>query len=162
MAIGAVAVFAAAPFPASLLHAQAGPKRIFVVPPLVALAIRDLSFGTVLPGIPSSVPVSDPLHTGSFEITGPATTSIRVEFVLPLALVAGGSPPLPVSFGSGDAFAAFSPHGAIFDPHTPLLGALGPDGQLFIRLGGTVLPAHVQAGGLYSATITMTVYNLGS
>lgn len=162
LASGALAASAAVPLPSALLRAQTGPKRVVVVPPLVALAVRDLAFGTVLPGIPSSVSVNDPLHTGGFEITGPAAASIRVEFVLPLALVAGGAAPLPISFGSGDAFAAFSPHGTVFDPHAPLLGALGPAGQLFIRLGGTVLPGHSQAGGAYAATITMTVFNLGS
>ena len=130
------------------------------MPPLVAVAIRDLAFGTVLPGIASSVSVGDPLHAGQFEITGPATASIRVEFSLPASLVSGAAS-LPLSFGSGDGYASFTPLAQVFDPRAPLLGALGSTGQLFIRLGGTVLPAHAQAGGVYSATITMTVYNLG-
>jgi hypothetical protein len=152
--------------PVSPLRAQAGPKRVVPVHPLVALAINDLSFGTVLPGIPSSVSVGDAHHAGRFEIDGPASASIRVEFVLPPALVAGGGELLPVTFGAGDALvvfsAAHSPHAFAFDPHSPVIVALGSDGRLFVVLGGTVFPARTEAGGAYSATITMTVFNLGS
>jgi len=150
--------------PVSPLRAQAGPKRVVPVVPLVALAINDLSFGTVLPGIPSSVSVGDAHRAGRFEIDGPAGASIRVEFILPAALVAGGAV-LPVSFGAGDGRAVFSSGStpAIpFDPHSPLIVALGSDGRLFVVLGGTVIPARTEAGGAYSATITMTVFNLGS
>ena len=165
LAIGACAASAVVPLPGALLRAQTGPKRVVVVPPLVAVALRYLAFGAVLPGIPTSVPVSDPLHTGLFAISGPAAASVRVEFILPAALVSGPSQ-LPIAFGSGDGFADFSnvspPGGTIFDPHAPLLGALGPGGQLFVRMGGTVLPGRTQTGGAYAATITMTVFNLGS
>lgn len=164
LATGAVAALAGVPGPVAPLRAQTGPKRVLVVPPLVAVAVRDLAFGTVLPGIPSSVSVGDPLHTGLFEISGPVAASVRVEFVLPAALVSGVAM-LPIAFGSGDGFAQFSlspPHGTVFDPHAPLLGSLGPDGQLYVRMGGTVLPGHTQTGGAYAATITMTVYDLGS
>lgn len=144
-----------------MLRAQTGPKRVVVVPPLVAVAVHDLAFGTVLPGIPVSVSVGDPMHSGQFEVTGPAAASIRVEFTLPGALTSGGGL-LTVAFGSGDGYAAFTPLAQVFNPHAPLLGALGPSGQLFIRLGGTVYPGHAQTAGVYSATITMTVYDLGS
>ena len=161
------AVVAASALPAPGLvptaRAQANPRRILVVPPLVATAIHDLAFGTVLPGIPVSISAGDPNHSGLFEISGPATASVRVEFTLPNGL-AGSGAPLPIAFRPADGF-DFShvyPHGMFFDPHGPLVAALGPDGQLFVRLGGTVLPSRTQSGGSYSATITMTVYNLGS
>jgi hypothetical protein len=164
LAIGACAASAVV-LPGALLRAQAGPKRVLVVPPLVAVALRDLAFGSVLPGIPSSVPVSDPLHTGLFAISGPAAASVRVEFILPTSMAFGTSL-LPIVFGAGDGFADFNnvspPGGTIFDPHAPLLGALGPGGQLFVRMGGTVFPVRTQTSGAYAATITMTVFNLGS
>jgi hypothetical protein len=159
-------VFAAAPSPATRLRAQTGPARAQPVPPLVAIALHDLDFGTVLPGITSSVPIRNPRQTGLFEINGPAAASVRVEFLLPTSLVSGGGALLPVAFAYGDGFAdlshGFPPRGTLFDPHAPVVDALGPSGKLYVRMGGTVLPAHNQPGGRYSATITMTVYNLGS
>ena len=150
----------------SPLRAQAGPKRAVPVPPLVALAIHDLAFGTVLPGITSSVSIRNPHDAGLFEVDGPAGASVRVEFVLPAALLSSGGAMLPVAFGPGDGFADFShgypPRGTVFDPHAPVIGALGASGRLFVRMGGTVLPARSQAGGAYAATITMTVFDLGS
>ena len=164
VALAALAASGASPVRGALLEAQSGPRRVLVVP-LVATAIHDLTFGSVLPGIPSTVPVADTHNSGLFEISGPATASIRVEFVLPTALVSGGAS-LPLVFGGGDGFADFThlspPSGISFDPHGPLLGALGPDGQLFVRLGGTVFPVRGQISGAYAATITLTVYNLGS
>ena len=150
---------------ASPLRAQARPA-LKVPKPLLALALNDLTFGTVLPGIASSVPVHDPRHAGLFQIEGQADGSVRVEFVLPAALAADGGALLPISFGPGDGFADFSrgrpPRGLFFDPHAPVTGTLGPNGRLFVRMGGTVLPAPLQPGGAYRATIFLTVYDLGS
>ena len=69
---------------------------------------------------------------------------------------------LPISFGRADGSAEYGSHTVPFDPHAPVIAALGSDGRLFIRLGGTVLPGRPQAGGTYRATISITVYNLGS
>lgn len=155
-----------APACAASLQAQMRPVPVLVVPPLTALALNDLSFGSVLPGIPVSVSVSDPRHSGQFEVRGPAAASVRVEFTLPAALESSQGAMLPLAFGPGDGLADFShdtpPRSVIFDPHVPLIGTLGPNGMFFLRLGGTVTPSRIQAGGAYSATISITVYNLGS
>jgi hypothetical protein len=151
-----------APVWASPLQAQRRPVPVIIVPPLTALALSDLTFGTVLPGIPSAVSVRDPLHAGLFEIQGPANASVRVEFVLPTALVSDEGALLPISFGYGDGSAVFGGRSLQFDPHAPVIAALGSDGRLFIRLGGTVRPGRPQAGGAYHATIPLTVFNLGS
>jgi len=150
----------------SPLFAQARPRVLVVEPePLRALALNDLSFGTVLPGVPSSVPVHDH-HAGLFEIDGAVDASVRVEFVLPVALTADGGALLPITFGPTDGFADFSrghpPRGLVFDPHAPVIGTLGPNGRLFLRMGGTVIPGRPQTSGAYRATIFMTVFDLGS
>jgi len=160
-------MLAASALIASPLAAQVRRAAAVKIPtPLLALALSDLEFNTVLPGIPLSVPVFDPRHAGLFEIQGPADASVRVEFVLPAALVSDGGALLPIQFAPGDGFADFSrgrpPRGVVFDPHGPVISTLGPNGRLFLRMGGTVLPARTQAGGAYRATISMTVYNLGS
>jgi len=160
-----VAVLAASvtmPWGASPLGAQARTK---VVPPLLANSLNELNFGTVFPGIPASVPVHDPRNAGLFEVQGPPGTSVRVEFLLPGALAASGGALLPLAFGPGDGYADFSrgrpPRGLVFDPHAPVNGVLGPNGNLFLRLGGTALPARTQPGGDYRATIFLTVYDVG-
>jgi len=164
----AIAMFAASTSVlgcASPLRAQAR-SALKVPAPLLALAINDLTFGTVLPGVASSVHVHDPRHAGLFEIEGEADGSVRVEFVLPAALASDHGALLPITFGPGDGFADFSrgrpPRGLLFDPHAPVTGTLGPNGRLFLRMGGTVLPSLLQPGGAYRATIFLTVYDLGS
>lgn len=151
---------------ASPLRAQNRTAPVKVVPPLLAIAISDLSFGAVLPGIPASVSVRDRMRAGQFEIQGPADASVRIEFVLPKALRNGTGARLPIRFGPGDGFADFShghpPRGLRFDPHAPVIGTLGRNKRLFIWIGGTLLPERTQASGSYFATIAITVYGLGS
>ena len=133
--------------------------------PLVVLARRDLRFGTVLPGIPSSVLTSDVQHAGLFEIQGQKNGVVRVELVLPPALTSQDDAELPLVFGPGDASGADDRgrfHGAPFDPREPLTMTMSQSGKLYIRLGGTVLPGRQQPGGAYQATIYLTVYDLGS
>jgi hypothetical protein len=142
----------------------------FVVPddgharPFMAFAQRDLSFGQVFPGIPESVLSSDPRQAGLFEIQGTPESPVRVEFVLPSALQSSHGALLPIEFRHGDGQADFSRgrfRGVFFDPRTPLVADLGPNGKLWVRLGGTVLPTRDQAGGAYYATISITVFDLG-
>jgi hypothetical protein len=166
LTIAMVAASLVAPGSVLPLRAQALPSHGKVPPPLLALAVNDLSFGTVLPGIPSSVNVRDPRHAGLFEIHGPAGACVRIEFVLPTALTSEQGAQMPMSFGFGDGFADFSrgrpPRGRLFDPHAPVVESLGPNGRLYVRIGGTVRPGRPQASGTYSATISLTIFNLGS
>lgn len=151
---------------ASPLQAQRRLVPVHIAPPLIAEAVNDLSFGLVLPGIPASIKTGDPYHSGQFEIEGPRDASVRVEFTLPRALVSERGAQLDIRFGPFDGYADFShghpSRGRVFDPHRPVIRELGPNGRLHLRLGGTVFPERGQAGGAYSATISMTVYNLGS
>ena len=148
------------------LAGQAVRRHVPVPDPLAVIARSDLSFGTVVSGIPVSVDVHDTRRAGMFEVQGPAEASVRVELVLPAVLESAAGAELPVRFGAGDGFADFSrgrpPRGHAFDPGTALVASLGPNGRLYVRLGGTVLPARPQPGGAYRATIYVTVYDLGS
>ena len=136
------------------------PQRLQVIP------LNNLFFGTTLPGVPRAVPVQE-RNAGLFEVRGAPATSVRVEFVLPLALVADiGGALLPVTFGPNDGFAGLTRGnplvGLFFDPHGPVVTALGGAGNLYIRMGGPVRPGLPQAGGEYRATIQLSVYDLGS
>ena len=161
LAIAVIAASALAPGPVALLCAQTGPRRVVQVP-LVAVAIRDLTFGTVLAGISTSVSVHDPYHAGVFEVDGPPGASVRIECALPTALVGGGGQLLPIAFRSGDGFVDVSPSGFVFDPHGPVITSLDVSGRLLIRMGGVVSPDRAQPTASYHATISMTVYTLGS
>lgn len=137
-----------------------------VVPdrPFMVIGRRDLLFRTVLPGIPTSVRSNDPRFSGEFEIQGPAEASVRVELSLPTALLSPGGATLPISFASDDGSHDFPhglPHRSIFNPHTPVVAALGPNGKLHVWLGGTVSPIPGQTSGTYVAAISITVFNLG-
>jgi hypothetical protein len=153
---------------AAPLRAQAlsGHPREHPGLPLHALALNELDFGTIFPGIPASVSAFDGHHAGRFQVRGHEGTSVRIELVLPSALLAEGGARLTVTFGPRDGFADFSGehegHGVRFDPHAPIIGSLGEEGRLNLRLGGTVRPDVAQPGGAYHATIFMTIYDLGS
>jgi hypothetical protein len=164
-ATAAVCVLVAmATVPGPVMRLEAQQRVVAPPPPLMAIALGDLNFGFVLPGIAVSVSPRD-IHAGLFEIAGPGNASVRVEFNLPVHLVASHGAWLPVSFGSADGFWNYQagiPGGQVFNPHGPLISVLGASGRLYVRIGGTVLPGRPQPGGLYSATIYLTVYNLGS
>lgn len=152
---------------AASLSAQ---RRIPRVPepvrPLQVRAIRNLRFGNVLPGIPTTVSLADFDRVGLFEIRGPSGASVRVDFVLPPALLGDNSGALlPLTFGTADGMASLAPHsatGLFFNPHAPVISSLSPGGVLYLRMGGTAIPGLPQHGGEYRATISMTVTDLGS
>ncbi len=139
---------------------------VFIVPrPLVANARRDLSFGTVIPGIPATVRTTDVRYSGLFEIHGAKYETVRIEISLPPTLQCPTGDELPVSFGPGDGAAATDRgrfHGVAFDPRQPLIATLGANGKLYVRLGGTAEPIRSQPDGTYRATITLSIFDLGS
>jgi hypothetical protein len=133
--------------------------------PFVAIAHRDLTFGEVLAGVPASIPSTDPRRAALFEVQGDAEGAVRIEFLLPPALLSSSGAELALTFQPGDGQADFSRgrfRGVRFDPRSPLIASLGPNGKLYVKLGGTVLPTISQPGGVYAATISITVFNLGT
>jgi hypothetical protein len=131
---------------------------------LTAMALRDLRFGTLLPGIPMSVLYDDVHRAGLFEVWGERSASVRIELTLPPSMTTSSGYELPLFFGPGDGAFAHDrgrPHGIPFDPRAPLVAILGASGKLYIRLGGTALPDRMQATGEYSGTISLTVYDVG-
>lgn len=163
-ALLAVMIGAAAPRPALT---QDTPFPLAArVRPFMAIAQRDLTFGEVLAGIPETVRPENSRQAGLFEIHGIPEGTVRLEFLLPDALVSPSGARMPVEFNPGDGFADFTygrpPRGVRFDPRVPLVATLGPNGRLIVRLGGTVSPSRTQPDGEYHATIALTVFDLGS
>jgi hypothetical protein len=162
-ALLAVMIGAVAPRP---VLAQDVPFPLAARPrPFMAIARQDLTFGEVLAGIPETVRPESSKQSGQFEIQGIPEGTVRLEFLLPDALVSSSGARLPLEFGPGDGYADFSfgrpPRGLRFDPRVPLVAMLGPNGRLIVRLGGTVAPSRTQPDGEYRATIALTVFDLG-
>ena len=132
---------------------------------LQVTARNDLRFGTVTPGVPARIAPDSPRGSGMFEIRGNRNMSVSVTLTLPVEMLSAAGDRLPLSFGAGDGLASTNRgrnRGVVFDPRNPLVATLGTNGRLFIRLGGTALPARLQIAAPYRATITLTVANLGS
>jgi hypothetical protein len=125
---------------------------------------RDLTFGTVLRGIPTVV---DPLvrSAGRWEIRGESNAEVRIDLILPVALTSVSGADLPLSFGSADGAFDVHPVGKsarVFDPQLPLITAFDKRGRLYVFLGGTALPGAMQPAGEYAATMSLTVSFTGN
>lgn len=121
-----------------------------VVAPIDVQAVADLSFGVVLPGVPTQVL---PVDGGAFTVAGAIDQDVIVDFTLPATLAAGALT-MPVSFDGG--YGAGAPDAAL-DPTIDSTLNLGATGGWDVFLGGTVTPAPDQAAGDYAGTVTLTV-----
>jgi hypothetical protein len=126
------------------------------------MPIRDLTFGPVIVGIPSSVGPSHPTRSGQFFLTAPLNSKVQVRFTLPDQLTGPGGAQLPINFGSGDAMAVGTAPGStptVFNPKATRNPQFQPSTGYNIFIGGTVTPAGNQQPGNYAATITLTITN---
>ena len=124
---------------------------------------NNLNFGTVTPGTPSSVAVTDG-NAGTFDISGNGG-NLQLEFTaLPTDLTGPGGN-LPISFADGDA--SWSDNGTPSNPFNPndspgtsLDISADSDGTITVFIGGTVSPPLGLQAGTYNETITLTAtYN---
>jgi hypothetical protein len=124
--------------------------------------IRDLAFGPVIIGIPSTVAPSDAVRSGQYRFTAPAGSRVRIDFALPSQLNGPASAKLPIKFGKTDAVVVGNAPGSVptaLDPNPKanLKFDMGTSTAANIFLGGTVTPAGSQAPGNYVATVVLTV-----
>jgi len=122
---------------------------------------RDLDFGTMIAGVPTSVL---PTAGGFFLINGVRGAEIQIQLTLPGALDGpGGSAPL--TFGPTDGAHGNSPatgSSTVFDPRLPFIATLANSGRYYVWLGGTVSPPSQLTGGTYTATVALTVTYTGN
>lgn len=150
----AVALLAARP-----AAAQPTPSSITVT------GMRNLGFGSLIPGVPSAVAPTDPARAAQFDVRGAAAQQLQLVLALPLALQGPGGAQLPVRYGpSAAAYSLTSaPADAIaFDPALPFTVALPSSGRMQVYVGGTALPSGLAAPGRYSAVITLTASATGN
>ncbi|MGH7704182.1 MAG: hypothetical protein ACREMO_13895 [Gemmatimonadales bacterium] len=142
---------------AALLLAGASPLSA----QLQVNAIRSLAFGTVIPGVASSVSPSDPVKSGQLQIKSATGRTVLIVFTLPTMLNGPAGATMPISFGASDAIAVGASTNNIpvtFDPRVPfIITPVSPPPRMNIFLGGKVTPATNQRAGSYSNTIVMTV-----
>lgn len=127
-------------------------------------------FGTVIAGTPTSINPQTSASAGYFVIQGARRAEISITFTLPAELRAGTGPfTIPLAFGATAACARDRlPQSACtpFNPATGLVDRIRnqnpPNNHFHVWLGGTVTPAAGQMGGVYTATVTMTVTYTGN
>jgi hypothetical protein len=139
---------------AALTAAPSAAAQVTVTP------IRDLAFGPVIVGIPSTVGPSHPTRSGQFRLTAPVGTRIQMRFTLPNQLNGPAGAQLPITFTNSDGMYVGSWAGSTpttFNPKATrnLQFTGGTTYNVFI--GGRVTPAANQRQGNYAATITITV-----
>lgn len=124
---------------------------------------RDLDFGTVIAGVPTTIGRLD-ATAGQFIVRGRRNTEVLIELTLPTALT-GATGSVPLSFGPADG--GHGPTSAVtgsqpFDPRVPLTVRLPGNGAYYVWLGGTAQPLPQQRPGTYSAAIVLTASYTGN
>ena len=135
---------------------------------LSALDIQDLQFGTVVPGVATTVDPQTSANAGQFEIRGAQRAEIAVDLTLPPALTVGPWS-MPIIFGANSACHRFRDQQTqctYFDPSTTLVTNIRnrtfPDNLRIVWIGGTVSPTVAQFPGVYRGNVTMTVTYTGN
>lgn len=121
--------------------------------------IRGLTFGTVLPGVPTHILRTDPVNSGQFEVRAPPPKLIQLTLTLPTQLNGPSGATMPLSFATNDA--GFSITNVItsqvaYDPNRPYVTAVVTN-RVGVFLGGTVSPLGSQRAGAYTATVVLSV-----
>ena len=132
--------------------------------PLSADGRRDLEFGTVIRGVPTTIGRFDIWQAGMWVIVGERGAEVRIDLTLPTAMLNASGAALPLQFGANDGGYASLPLFFVaqsFDPRLPLITTIQRR-RLYIFLGGTALPDPMQAAGTYAATISLTVSYTGN
>jgi hypothetical protein len=132
-----------------------------VVTPLVVTGTAGLAFGNVFQGVNKTVLFSD-ATSGRFSITGFGTSQVAMTFTLPTTLAAGANT-LPIDTWDIRSNATNVTAGATALTVTsgvPVNGNLTA-GNLFLFVGGRVVPAVAQAAGSYSANIVLAAAYTG-
>jgi len=127
--------------------------------------IQDLSFGTVLRGVATTVAPAA-ATAGQWQITGNPNAFVTIAFTLPTVLTNIQALPgstMPISFGLTSALwrrANNNPAGATaFSPALGTLGRFGPPANptVYIWIGGTVNPAPTAKPGIYQGTVILSL-----
>lgn len=127
---------------------------------LTVTGLRNLAFGPVIRGVPSSVSPSDPVKSGQFEFIVPIGSRVRLQFTLPTRLNGPAGARLTISFSTTDAIALGQGPTSVpvtFNPNATQTFNIVSSNRIWVFLGGRVTPTAAQATGSYTNTVTFTV-----
>jgi hypothetical protein len=131
--------------------------------PLVVRPIQNLSFGFLIPGVPTTIDALQLSRSGQIEVQATLGAIFEIRYTLPTALLNGGTA-LPLVFGSsaGGASASRTPVDVIrFNPNVPTRFRYATTDRATFFLGGEARPRVGQRTGAYAAPIIVTITNLG-
>lgn len=124
---------------------------------------QPLTFGTLLPGTPVSVPPTNVTRRAELELIGSGNVTVTVA--VPAVLVRAGGGTLPLSYSATDGiYKRFKASGeTYFQPGTTFSFNI-PSGQggAWVWIGGRASPAPTQIPGTYTGIITVTVITVGT
>ncbi|MBC7842282.1 MAG: hypothetical protein H7099_08210 [Gemmatimonadaceae bacterium] len=130
---------------------------------LTVRPIQNLSFGFLLPGVPSSVDAATVTRSGQIQVEAPLGTNFQVRYTLPTVMNGPGTT-MPLTFGTTDGGAAPTANPASmqrFNPATATRWQLVTTTRATFFLGGRAAPRVGQPVGGYTAPIIVTITNLG-
>ncbi len=158
--LAAVAATLAVPM---LAHGQSATVQATanVVTPLVVTGTANLAFGNVFQGVNKVVAFSD-ATSGRFSVAGFGTSQVAMTFTLPTTLASGANT-LPIDTYDIRANGTNVTAGATALTVTsgvPVNSNLVA-GNLFLFVGGRVVPAAAQATGAYTGSIVLAAAYTG-
>ena len=132
-----------------------------VVTPLVVTGSAPLAFGNVFQGVNKSILFSD-ATSGRFSITGFGTSQVAMTFTLPGSLASGANT-LPIDtwdVRSNGTNSTLGTTALTVVSGTPVNANLVAN-NLFLFVGGRVVPAAAQAAGAYTGSIVLAAAYTG-
>ncbi len=148
----------------TLVQAQASASvqaTATVVTPLAVTGTAPLAFGNVFQSVNRTVAAVD-ATSGRFGITGFGTSQVSLTFTLPTTLASGPNT-MPIDTWDVRSNATSATAGATafaVTSGTPVLRNLAA-GNLFLFVGGRVVPGAAQAAGAYAGTIVLAAAYTG-
>jgi hypothetical protein len=145
--------------------ASVSADAVVVTVGMTIATLRDLSFGTVIKGVATTVlPIA--LTAGEWQVTGSSNAFVIISFTLPAQLTNIQALPgstMPITFSGVSAIwrrATNNPvGGTIFNPAAGAVGRFGPPANpnMYIWLGGTVNPAAAAKPGIYQGNVVVSL-----
>ena len=149
--------------------AQAGSSvsadAVVVTTGMTISTLRDLNFGTVIKGVPSTI-LPTAANAGEWQVSGSANAFVVISFTLPTQLANIQALPgstMPISFSAVSAIWRRSTNnpagGNVFDPATGVVGRLGPPPNftMYVWIGGTVNPPLAAKPGIYQGNVIVSL-----
>ena len=145
--------------------ASVSADAVVVTVGMTITTLRDLNFGTVIKGVPTTV-LPAAATAGEWQVTGSSNAFVIISFTLPTLLTNIQALPgstMPITFSGVSAIwrrATNNPvGGTIFNPAAGAVGRFGPPANpsMYVWVGGTVNPAATAKPGIYQGNVVVSL-----